>query len=375
MVRRFLAILVTLVAIVFAVRPAVACGNAVLGEETPFKRLHEAEDALDEGDLKLARELATPIANGAIPMPVAADAARARAHHIIAMSYVRDRQATQEQIAGAIATLEDELRKQDGAKPSLEADAGEALARSGRDDEAFAKLSSLANADLMGSPYAYAALARIAKKRGDAGMATLAAMRCANMTTNAAVCRGEYPPQPLLRGKLLGYVLPGVLAMIALVRRRRRKRPWSSYGDKVYAAIVVATCALVFVYARAPATTTVMTFAALALVGLSQRLVFLSAVKRHRIPAFVLREATTGDSRLPSVASFFHPRERVLEHVPDASYREPARMAVLRLTPRRRGALALAVVGVLTLALFGSCATLTMRSTKSESASSRLYAD
>jgi hypothetical protein len=163
--------------------------------------------------------------------------------------------------------------------------------------------------------------------------------------------------------------VPGVFALIALARRRRAKHPWSAYGDKVLAAMIVATCAFVFASARSPWTTALVTAGALVSIGIAQRLAFVAAVKRERIAGYVLRDAAPEDGGLPAVASFFHSGRRVLERVPDASYREPARVGVVLLTPRRRGALALAIAGVFVLALFAGCSLLTMRSTKSESAS------
>jgi hypothetical protein len=364
--RKLVALLFALVALLVQLRAANACGNAVLADEDSHRKLSAANDALDEGDVVQARALAAEVER-----TTTEEGVRRHAKRTIALSWIRDRRASPEDIARETHVLGNIAGVSENADPSVLAELGEAYARGGQDEAAYRTLSSLANRDLMGSPHAYAALARVAEKRGDHGMAVLAKKRCAEITSDASVCRGEYPSPPLLRGHVLGYGVPGVIALLAFARRRRAKHPWSTYGDRVLAAIVVATCAFVLVYARSPWTTTLVTFGVIVAVGILQRVAFLSAVKRERIAGFVLREPAAGDEQLPAVASFFHSMPRVLEHVPDATYREPARIGVLRLTPRRRAPLVLAVVGFSVLALLGTCSLLTARSVKSASVSER----
>jgi hypothetical protein len=366
--RRLAAFVLALAALVFVIRPAHACGNAVLAEDPHHVTLRAANDALEEGDVGRARELASQVV-----AQTNDDALRGHAKRTVALSWIRDRNASKEDIDRETHALRNMLGGRDFPDPSLQAELGEAYARGGQDEAAYQTLSTLDAKDLMGSPYAYAALSRVAAKRGDTETAKRAAKRCAEITSNPSICRGEYPSPRLLRGNLFGYAVPGVLVVFALVRRRRAsKQPWSEYGDKVFAALIVATIGFVFAYARSPMTTTLGTLAALLVIGVAQRLAFVAMVKRGRVPGFVLRDAAAEDVALPPVASFFHSGAQVLERVPDQSYREPARVGVLRLTPRRRGALALVIAGVFVLALFSACTMATMRTrTMSASASVR----
>lgn len=354
------------------VRPAHACGNVTLEDDPAHRKLREADEALREGDVTRARTLASDVAGGRTTAELRRDLAKARAERIVALSFVRDRAATPDEIQRSIEELHRQLVMQQLPEPSLQADLGEAEARGGRDDDAYRHLSTLADRDLIGSPYAYAALARVAAKRGDMTTASSAAKRCAQITTDAGICRGEYPSPPLLRGKTLGYLLPGIVAAIALVRRRRARAPWSKHADGVCAAVVVLTIAFVFAYARTPWLTTSVTLVALAAAGVAQRLLFVSAVKRDRMPGWVLRAPAPEDAHLPAVASFFHSGQQVLERQPDASYRDPARVAVLRLGPRSRAARALVLVAAaIVLALVGA-STLTMSARHTASMDSRV---
>lgn len=369
--RRVLAFVVALAALLSLVsfgRPAQACENATLLDDPIVQKMQDAEEALAEGDVVRARVLAKEVAHRTAPVrgPMEKDMS-SRATRLVAISWVRDRNATPAEIDGAVQDLRRDLAERTVPDPQRQADLGEAYARNGEDTKAYETLAPLYEKDLIGSPYAFAALARVAAKRGDNATAVSAARRCSEVTTNASICRGEYPAPPLLRGHVLGYAFPGVLAVFALVRRRRAKHPWAAHGDKVFAALLIATIGFVFAYARSPFVTTFGTLAALVVVGMAQRLAFVAKVKRERIAGFVLRDATAEDAALPAVASFFHRSARVLERVPDASYREPARVAVLRLTPRRRGALALTIAGVFVLALVGACTMATMRTTRSAS--------
>ncbi len=78
---------------------------------------------------------------------------------------------------------------------SLEADVAEVLAKSGSTkDEAFTRLTALAEKDLIGSPQALAELTRLRKDRGDTDGAKASFEKCRSMTTpaQASVC-GESP--------------------------------------------------------------------------------------------------------------------------------------------------------------------------------------
>lgn len=372
--RGFFAFVVALFAVLLQARPAEACENATI-DDPAVDAMRDADKALWEGDVVLARDLAGSIVSGKV---AAEPHVKARAVRIDALTWIRDPRASKSEIDRATETLKRELEsveKVSGESSAMRGDLGEAYARAGRDDDAYQMLSKLHAKDLVGEPYAYAALARVSAKRGDQETAAAALKRCGEMTSDSNVCRGVYPPPPLLHGRTAGYALPGALAMIALVRRRRVKNPWSTYGDKLLAAVVVATCAFVFAFARAPVTATLVTFAVLVLTGIGQRVAFLAAVKRSRIAGWVLRDATAEDARLPTFASFFHSGHRVLEREPDPSYREPARVGVMHLSQRSAAARSLALAGLVVVALLGACTTFTLATTRSSAADVLLLSD
>lgn len=350
---------VVAVAALLHVEAVYACGNAVFLEDDAIRRVRDAQVALDEGDVERARGLAAEVAHSAAPAN-----ALLRADRIVAVSWIRDRGASSEEIERAVETLRALADVHQVGDPTLSADYGEALARAGRDDDAYARLSPLAEKDLIGSPYAYAALARVSERRGDGATAGLARARCASISADPGVCRGEYPRAPLLRGTPMGYALPGALALVALALRvlsRRRGAPWLGHHDTIFALLVVLTGAAAFSLARAPWAAACFSTVALAIVARVQRGLFLRAVERERVPGFALRPATSEDGRVPALRSLFTSSERVLEETPDAAYREPARVAVLRLVPRSRTAVVLVAVTLAVLALTASCAALTLR--------------
>jgi hypothetical protein len=88
----------------------------------------------------------------------------------------------------AVETLReiDHIRPND---PAVQADLGEALSKlpHGR-AKAFELLSGLAKKDLMGSPHAYAALAKLESDKGDAKNAEAALKKCREMTKSPRVC-------------------------------------------------------------------------------------------------------------------------------------------------------------------------------------------
>ncbi|MBI4702681.1 MAG: hypothetical protein HY744_16285 [Deltaproteobacteria bacterium] len=100
-------------------------------------------------------------------------------------SSAEDRQANLE---WSVATLEklNERRKND---PALLSELGEAMARVDRyRDRALDVLGKLAARDLLASPEAYAALARLRNDDGDDSGSRLAANRCLAMANEAALC-------------------------------------------------------------------------------------------------------------------------------------------------------------------------------------------
>ena len=365
--RSLVALIVALVALVGLLPRAHACENATVGEFPAVKQLHRAEEALEEGDVLLARGLATELAAGKVYLPFSMRSdLESRSHRIIAMSWIRDVNATQSEIESATESLRLGLMARDKPDAVRQAELGEAYARAGQDEAAYQMLRDLDEKDLIGSPYAYAALARLADKRGEHVRAQTALKRCAEIAGGSPICRGSYLKPPLLRGKLLGFVLPGLLAVTAFVRRRRRaKNPWSTFGDHVFAAIVVATGAFVFAFAEDPWLTTLVTFLSLVFIAVAQRLAFVTAVKRGAVVGWIMRDANAEDERLPIIRSFFHVGHHVLEREPDAAYRDPARVAVMRVSPRSAAARTLVVAAVVGIALLGACSTLTFSETRS----------
>lgn len=232
--KKIAAVLVTLGALcvsVVNVRPAHACASAINDDRDGVQTLKAAEIALGEGDVGEARKDAeSAMRSGeAAEQPTFAK----RAARVYALSFIRDPDASKSEIDAATEKLRAQVAAETTSVPSLEADLGEGYARAGDDDAAYRTLAPLAKKDLIGSPYAYAALQRIAKKRGDAEMATTSATRCADMTTSASICRGEYPsPRLASIRKLLhsdaAFALPivpagALVGLLALARRRRTK--------------------------------------------------------------------------------------------------------------------------------------------------------
>lgn len=369
--RRLVALVVALVALVglLPLHRAQACENATVGEFPAVKQLHRAEEALEIGDVALARSLATELASGKVYLPFSMRSdLESRSHRIIAMSWIRDPNATPSEIERATESLRLGLMAREKPDAVRQAELGEAYARAGQDEAAYQMLRDLDEKDLIGSPYAYAALARVAEKRGEHVRAQTALKRCAEIAGASPICRGAYLKPPLLRGKLHGFVLPGVLAVIALVRRRRAKHakhPWSTFGDNVFAAIVVATAAFVFAFAEEPWVTTLVTFLSLVFIAIAQRVAFVASVKRGGVAGWIMRDANAEDERLPVVRSFFHVGHHVIEREPDAAYRDPARVAVMRVSPRSAAARTLVVAAVVGIALLGACTTLTFSETRS----------
>ncbi len=97
-------------------------------------------------------------------------------------------------VAWAVDTLR-EIRDLRGEDPVAQADLGEALAAdAAREFEATTILEDLASRDLIGSAHAYAALARLRAKSGDASKTQALLARCQVMTRAPdLVCRAVEP--------------------------------------------------------------------------------------------------------------------------------------------------------------------------------------
>jgi hypothetical protein len=81
--------------------------------------------------------------------------------------------------------------------PSVKGELGEALAAvPGNEEEALTVLSELAEKDLLGTPEAYAALARLRFEQGLTKKSAEAVSRCNAMTNKPAVCGVQLPVNP-----------------------------------------------------------------------------------------------------------------------------------------------------------------------------------
>jgi hypothetical protein len=202
-------------AIFAAPRDAAACGGAIFMESrptprpTPVQEIARAEKALENGQSLVA----TQAVLGSFPRVRAATAGKdgleTRALRVFALALVRSEGAADEKKAGVATTADwtrkanlewavQALREVDAKRPndpSVKADLGEALARLPHGEaEAHTILGGLDTKDLMGSPQAYAALAKLREKKGDAAGAEAAVKRCEEMTKTPGVCRPAVAP-------------------------------------------------------------------------------------------------------------------------------------------------------------------------------------
>lgn len=96
----------------------------------------------------------------------------------------------------AIKTLRS-LHEQNPSNVTVEGDLGEALATvPEHEDEALTKLSSLADKDLLGSPQAYSALAKLRFRAGLTKKSVEALQRCNAMSAKPGTCGPQLPTNP-----------------------------------------------------------------------------------------------------------------------------------------------------------------------------------
>ncbi len=216
-------------AVLAAPRDAAACGSAIrlevkpLAKPSPVQEIARAEKALESGQALVA----TQAVIGAFPKvrstAAGADALATRALRVFALALVRSDGTADERKAGIPGAQEwtrsanldwavQALREIDLKRPndpSLRADLGEALAKVPPGEaEAMTILAGLEKKDLMGSPHAYAALARLREKNGDATGAQAAVKRCEEMTKAWGVCRPVLPSAPKPKPAATRFVTP-----------------------------------------------------------------------------------------------------------------------------------------------------------------------
>lgn len=350
------ALIGVLVAWLASSTPARACSNAVLADEEAYTLMRDAEEALAKGDVLSARE-------GAVAAVRLDERLTPRGAVVWSLSFVRDRRASDAEIAAAIERLA-EVRPPDG-HPRFDEAYGEALVRAGRDDEAFALLDPLARRDLLGDPYAFGALAKASRARGDQARAAWALERCAVVTTHADACRLEYPSRPLLRGSPVAFGGLGALVLAFVLARRRRSRlaaPWLGYADRARAVLTLCAGALLVTSAVSPVVGVALVAAALVVGAWLERRMFLRAVRRGRVRGHVVRAVDAADAALAEVRLFFGPASgETLERVVDPAYREAAREPILRVG-RRSSAPLIAAACVAALLALGASSVLVMRS-------------
>ncbi|HEY1693915.1 MAG TPA: hypothetical protein VGG39_17230 [Polyangiaceae bacterium] len=203
-----------LAAAAVATTDARACGFFDYREVRPVRvkpvpvaandRIAAADQRLDEEKLAAAGQevvLAFPAIRG---VAVGASPLETHALRVLALAVVRadgvlpgvagfsgtGPKAHDANLAWAVGTLR-AIEGQRDEDPLAIADLSEAMAHSPAfENEAFTTLSDLAARDLVGSPHAYAALARMRAAHGDATGAVDALGRCEHMTrVPAAVCK------------------------------------------------------------------------------------------------------------------------------------------------------------------------------------------
>jgi hypothetical protein len=335
---------------------AHACGNAVLlSLDKGTAKVAEAQAALDEGDVLLARELTADVREGEFgddPEGAAGNRLSARAERIWALSYVRDRDASSWELERVAETLTNVQKA--STEPTIQADRGEAYACiPRRKDEAFAILAPLAKRDLVGSPYALGALVRLASERNDVDTATRARERCEGMIGTSSICRGDYPRAPLIRGNTSSYLPPLILTLAALALRlirssrqtrrgtddrgRPRFAPWIGHAAALQAFAILGAAFYVFAHPTHPGWTTTVLGLVLALGTTAERRGFFAAVRRGKIPGLVLRPTGADDAHLPAVALYRGPQngETLEQDRSEPGYREAARIPLLRLARRK----------------------------------------
>ncbi|MBX3191513.1 MAG: hypothetical protein KF819_31245 [Labilithrix sp.] len=188
---------------------AGACGMSIRMDPTPqrptpVQEIARAEKALEGGQNLAAAQAVL----GSFPrvrnVTAGQNPLETRALRVFALALVRSEGTADEKKAHVAVTGEwtpkaniewavQALREIDQKRPNdptVQADLGEALSKLPHGQaEARKILQALAQKDLMGSPHAYAALAKLHTQSGDAAGAQAAIKRCEEMSKTPGVCK------------------------------------------------------------------------------------------------------------------------------------------------------------------------------------------
>jgi hypothetical protein len=197
-------------------RDAGACGMSIrmapVQQEKPsaVREIAQAEAALEDGRTAVAAKAALKTFPRLRESAVGADPLETRAIRVFALAVARSNGAITEASlgiptktdwapAGNLAWAVQSLREIDQKRPNdpaVQADLGEALSMVAHaKDEALTILQRLAEKDLMGSPHAYAALAKLRTAHGDTAGAEAAVKRCEAMARGQGICKPASVPK------------------------------------------------------------------------------------------------------------------------------------------------------------------------------------
>jgi hypothetical protein len=195
---------------------AQACGMSIRMDPTPqrptpVQEIARAEKSVESGQNLVAAQAILGSFPGVRNVTAGKNPLETRALRVFALAVVRSNGEVDEKKAHVAsangiewtpkANLEwavqslreiDEKRPND---PTVQADLGEALSKTATGQaEALKLLQGLAQKDLMGSPHAYAALAKLRSETGDAAGAEAAIKRCEEMSKTPGVCKPSAKP-------------------------------------------------------------------------------------------------------------------------------------------------------------------------------------
>ena len=190
---------------------AQACGSAMRldptpARPTPVQEIARAEKALEGGSSLTAAQAVFNNFPGVRAAKVGSNPLETRAVRVLALAVVRSDGTVDEKKARVasgngvewtpasnLAWAVQSLREIDAARPNdptVQADLGEALSKTASGQaESLKILQGLAQKDLMGSPHAYAALAKLRTQSGDLAGAEAAIKRCEEMSKTPGVCK------------------------------------------------------------------------------------------------------------------------------------------------------------------------------------------